>query len=69
MSNIQNLKQKLRGANKMITERKPMSLTYVLQSLQGQLVGFHFLIYSLKSRREGAFLVSVGTVSQTFGSK
>ena len=43
------------------------SLTYDLQNLEGGIIGFHFLIWSLKLY--GTFFVSVGKVPQSFGPK
>ena len=41
----------------------------ILQSLQGQLTGFHFLIAFLKPFRETNSLISVGISSQILGPK
>ena len=41
----------------------------VLQILQGQFRGFHFLISFLDPTRESFFFISVGICSQIFGPK
>ena len=41
----------------------------ILQILQGQSVGFHFLISHLKLSKDFLFLISKGICSQIFGPK
>ena len=53
----------------MITQIKPKLRTKVLQILQGQFKGFHFLISFLNSKGESLFLMSVGISSQILGHK
>ena len=48
---------------------KPKSLTYVLHSLQGQLLGVHFLIFELKISKLSDSFISWGIKFQTLGPK
>ena len=47
----------------------PTPATYVLQSLQGHLSGFHLLIYCLKTVKVAEDLISLGIIFQIFGPK
>ena len=48
---------------------KPTLEMYVLQSLQGQFLGFHFLILFLKTLKLGKFLYLPGRMFQITGSR
>ena len=52
-----------------MNHKKPTPSTYLLQSLQGQLPGIHFLIDFLKLLSDWAVFSSIGTISYIFGTR
>ena len=52
-----------------VNQIKPTRATYFLQSLQGQLLGFHDLILLLNLFNELQLFILSGTISQIFGPK
>ena len=49
--------------NRNVYHKKPRPSTYLLQSLQGQLFGIHFLIDFLELLKDWAFFNSIGPIS------